>query len=121
MGFRVPRTNELVIEWAEGHDYHGAHLRVSMDLPMKTLFRFQKMQSTEERGAQEDLMREFGDAALIEWNLEDDEGNPIPANGEGFLTQSFGFASEIFKKWAEAVQAKDADEGPLVEPSDVTT
>jgi hypothetical protein len=50
----------------------------------------------------------FADA-LLDWNLEDDQGRPVPANLEGVSTQDADFISEIVREWMKVFQVA----GPL--------
>jgi hypothetical protein len=41
--------------------------------------------------------------ALVSWNLEDEDGNPVPATLEGVKTQDLDFIDVIIKAWMERV------------------
>lgn len=107
-GFRVPRR-EALVEFEEGHEYHGAEVRLRLDVPMGLVFEFQRLGSDGEAA-----LRRFGDQILLGWNLEDDDGEPVPATADGLLTQPFGFANTLMTRWAEAVTGVP---GPLGVPS----
>jgi len=51
---------------------------------------------------------------LMEWNLEDASGEPVPANGAGMLQIPLSLAMLIVQHWIEAVSAVPA---PLSETS----
>lgn len=40
--------------------------------------------------------------ALESWNVEDDDGNPVPADLDGLMSQDPRFVSAVFKAWMEA-------------------
>lgn len=46
----------------------------------------------------EDLFGRFA-AVLVSWNVEDDDGQPVPATREGLGTQDFGFVLFIISTW----------------------
>jgi hypothetical protein len=58
----------------------------------------------------------FGQFAeqLRSWNLEDDDGNPIPATLDGLLSQEFDFVFEIIDGWTDIMIGVST---PLAEPS----
>ena len=41
MGYELPKRT-AILEFAEGHDYHGAEIEVSLDLPLEMIFRFRR-------------------------------------------------------------------------------
>lgn len=49
------------------------------------------------------IFAKFGDA-LVEWDLEDEDGTPIPATREGLASLDADVALEIIDPWLEAVQ-----------------
>jgi len=40
--------------------------------------------------------------ALESWNLEDDDGNPVPADMDGLMSQDPQFVGAVFRAWTEA-------------------
>lgn len=55
---------------------------------------------------------------LRSWNLEDDEGQPVPQTVDGLLTLELDFVMEIIGAWTEAVAGVSSD---LKEPSNSGT
>lgn len=51
-------------------------------------------------------------AALVEWNVEDEQGQPVPATLEGVKTQDADFVMVICRAWAEAISGVPAPLGP---------
>jgi hypothetical protein len=47
------------------------------------------------------VFREFA-SALIEWNREDTEGNPVPATLEGIRSEDMQFMLKVVTAWANA-------------------
>ena len=43
--------------------------------------------------------------SLISWNLEDEDGKPVPASYEGIVGQDFDFVMKIVTAWMEAMSA----------------
>lgn len=53
--------------------------------------------------------------ALVRWNLEDEDGTPVPQTLDGLYTQDFGFALAIVIAWIDAIAGVS---GPLDSSSD---
>jgi len=58
---------------------------------------------------QREMYRRFGDAALVEWNVLDDDDQPVPATGAGMLTQTPEFMGILMEQWTGAMSPS----GPL--------
>lgn len=92
---KVPRRRAVLA--FEG-EYDGIEVTCLLDVPLRTFFEFQRMAEDIETSFQE-----FGDRVLIEWNLEGDDGESLPATGDGFKELPPQFANLILTKWLEAV------------------
>lgn len=57
----------------------------------------------EERGATEEMCRMFIDA-LVEWNIEDDDGNPLPPTMDSLKSLDLDFSMTMVNAWPEAVK-----------------
>jgi hypothetical protein len=97
-GFRVKKRTAIIK--FEGTEYDGAEIECLFDIPLKKLFEIQRLA---EAGKAEESFRQFGDEILTAWNIEQDDGNPIPATGEGLLNQPPQFANLILSKWLAAM------------------
>lgn len=64
-------------------------------------------------GAFEKQLAEFANC-LVEWNLEFDDGTPVPATVEGLRTQDIDFVKDILTAWQEAISGVS---GPLDDSS----
>lgn len=53
-------------------------------------------------------------ACLVEWNLEDEQGQPVPATYEGCLSIDRRLMSQIIGAWTEVVSGNP---GPLADTS----
>lgn len=49
--------------------------------------------------------------ALVSWNLEDENGTPVPTTVEGVRGQDFDFILSIIMSWADAVSSPPDDLG----------
>lgn len=59
------------------------------------------------------LFGEFAEV-LVSWNLEDQDGEPVPTTLEGLLAQDFDLVIALIDGWMEAVAGVPA---PLEQPS----
>lgn len=99
----TPPRRELHVEFEEGHMYEGAEVTLSLDIPFALLC---EMWALDELTGQPllELIKRFGDEALIDWNLG------ITADGEGLAQQPFAFVIAIVSQ-LKNLQGLDA---PLV-------
>ena len=137
-GVKLPETH-VEITFGEDTKFPGVVVLVSLDVPADMFFDMMEHDDSDEvpelpDGAtkeekrkhsrvvakrakeQRELYTRFGDVALVEWNVLDRRGEPIPADGPGLMSQPFPFIAIVISKWADAVQV--ADDDPLVEESD---
>ncbi len=135
-GVRLPETH-LELEFDADTKFPGIIVTLSLDVPADIFFDMMEHDDedlpdlpdeatkaekrTHNRAVakrakeQRELYTRFGDVALVEWNLIDRHGVPVPANGSGLMSQPFQFIGGVIAKWSEAIQVADAD--PLVEES----
>lgn len=108
-----PNQRTAEVRFAEGHEFHGAVIKTTLSASMDFVFSLQNLrEETVER--QRELMRQFGDSVIREWNVRDRNNNPVPATGEGLLTQEIRFGIDLIIAWLGVVATPNA---PLEEPS----
>jgi hypothetical protein len=113
-GFRLPEKTARIT--FEGTDYDGAVIQLRLSV---TFAQFIELRESAQGEDQEGMARLFGQNVLMEWNLDDDDGEPIPADGEGMLAIPLELTNLIVQHWVEAVTGVPA---PLVETSgDIST
>lgn len=44
--------------------------------------------------------------AVETWNLEDDEGHPVPVDADGLLSQDSRFVNAVIQKWIESIAGR---------------
>ena len=94
-GFRIQkRTARLVFSG----DYEGAEVVVRLDVPVSVFIQIQDMVSNDDQFR---VFEVFGDKVLEEWNIENDDGNPVPSTAEGMQNVPLEFANIIIEKWGE--------------------
>ena len=96
MGFKLPqRTARLVFKDPQ---FEGAEVRVTLDHPLGMLIEAQKLQEDKDM---EGLCR-FMASVLLEWNLEDAHGAPIPATEEGLRQVTASFVNAFLDAWVDS-------------------
>lgn len=114
MGYRR-QTKTFRLTWPEGEELAGlevtmAGLSTGEFLTLSDLADGAVPETDDGR----QLMEMFA-TNLKGWNLEDDDGAPIPATFEGVMSNEFTFNTEVIVAWMEAVGG--ALSGPLGQPS----
>ena len=109
-GFRIPdQTAHLTFS---GTDYDGAEIWVKLNVSFR---HYIALREAAEGDDQAKMAALFGGDVLMDWNLEDDAGQPIPANGEGMLEIPLSLAMLVVQHWVEAVSGVSS---PLPETSE---
>lgn len=102
MGYRVQNRLHLVFEG----EYEGAEAWCKLNCDFGDLLKFSKLGEMVQAGETdqiEDLMRDFAENALLEWNFEDAEGLPLPANYAGLQEVPFPLRMALLNTWAERI------------------
>ena len=102
-GFRLPERNARIT--FEGTDYDGAEIQVRLSV---TFGQFIALRESAQGEDQEAMARLFGENVLMDWNLEDADGKPIPADGDGMLAIPLELTNLIVQHWVEAVSGVPA-------------
>ena len=113
-GFRLPERVARIT--FEGTDYDGAEIRVRLSVSFAQFIALRESAQGED---QEGMARLFGETVLMDWNLEDAEGEPLLADGDGMMMIPLDLANLVVQHWVEEVAGVPA---PLSEPSgDINT
>mgnify|MGYP000496950975 CR=1 FL=1 len=101
------------ISFEPGHEFYGAELDVWLDAPTSLYLEITGLMERDGETAETlkafgGLLREFADRCLIDWNIDDDAGNPVPPNGDGLLSQDLNFVTEILTAWVKEAGAPSA-------------
>lgn len=106
MGFRVP-VKTLNLTFSD-EDYAGAEVKVKMGVTLRKVMEMSQSVDSDDPAQVVQSIKEFGDDFLISWNLEDDNDNPIPPNGESMIDLDSMFAFAMIKTWVEQVTGVNA-------------
>lgn len=101
MGFkREAPTYKLVFE---DDEFDGLVVRAK-SLPLGAMLAFQALQEKagKEIEAATEVLRRFADV-LIDWNLEDEDDQPVPCDFDGLASQDLPFIMKIVEAWMNAV------------------
>lgn len=79
-------------------EYEGFVVEVRRKLPIRDILTIQELQADSNI---RELFLKFGDIALVAWNAEGDDGQPIPATGEGLLNADMEFVTFLIEKWLD--------------------
>lgn len=96
-GFKRPQRT-VVVEFDEGTDWYGAEVVCRRDISLGQLRRYEEAEGAGLKG-QEDIIRDFVDEVVVSWNLEDDEGEPLPKTGDSLLAWPFEFTALLLRNW----------------------
>lgn len=116
MGYTRARTIRLT--WADG-EFAGLEIRARR-VSIETFFDLAplidgQLNVSDPQGREElrALFAQFGEV-LVSWNVEDEDGTPIPCTAEEFVRQDPAFVREVLDEWAAAISGVSA---PLEQPS----
>ena len=99
-GFRIPdQTAHITFS---GTDYDGAEIWVRLNVSFAHYIALREAAEGDDQAKMAEL---FGSEVLMEWNLEDASGEPVPATGDGMLQIPLSLAMLIVQHWIEAVSA----------------
>lgn len=110
--FKVPRRTALLELDIPG--WEGAAIRCYFDIPMGSFFDFERMTDTDDMSKLEAGIRRFADDFILEWNLTDDDGQPLTADADGIMYIPLAIAAKMLQAWKAAMLVPPA---PLEEPS----
>jgi len=97
-GFRLPEKTARIT--FAGTDYDGAEIQVLLSVSFGQFIALREAAQGED---QEGMARLFGENVLMAWNLEDGDGEPIPANGDGMLAIPLELTNLVVQHWVEEV------------------
>jgi hypothetical protein len=109
MGFKK-QAKIYTLVWPEDHELHGLMVSVKgltvekmLDLTAKaTVLTSEDATISQQSDETGKLFKQFA-AALVAWNLEDDNGKPVPATYRGIVSLELSFALDLVMTWMEAV------------------
>jgi hypothetical protein len=105
MGF-TPQEKIYSIDFAEGHDLHGLHLKMrSLSLGQYNhMMRLGMVPGVNEKAmdANDEMVALFADK-IVDWDLEIPVGHPVPATVEGVLSVDRSYIGQMVTGWQLAM------------------
>lgn len=120
MGFKRPT---YTITFPDGHRFYGLEVKtrsVNFEIIMgvqRALASLPESGADVEKVTADESARMIGDiadgfgAALVSWNLEDDDGTPVPASAESIRKEDFALVLSVVMRWLDTVSNVDDDLG----------
>jgi hypothetical protein len=92
------------LRWADEPGVEVAMRSCSID----GLLTLEKLAQTADAdpGKAEEFLRKLA-GHLVSWNLDGDDGQPLPVTYEGLVQEDLGFALKVFKGWYGAMTSVD--------------
>lgn len=107
MGYRkVPTIYTLKFEQA---DYEGLVVRMK-SLSFGKVRKLIRATEAADDDNFDELLASISQG-LVSWNIEDEDGIPLPANEENLNDQDFSFVLDIVNAWLECMTGVDDDLG----------
>lgn len=105
MGYRhkIPRVN---VAFEEGHEYHGCEV-VLRKLTLGEYLDIVGITADSGINHVGDQLKRMGDK-LVSWNLEDEDGTPIPATPDAVLEQDKDLMIAVLNAWLDALNGVPA-------------
>jgi hypothetical protein len=118
MGFRVQRRRATL---QLDEPFEGAEIYARLDVSTGTFFELERLQAATDIGLTERQRLEaalafFVDNVVTGWNLEEEDGSPIPLTVAAVMDLPVAIVSQLIPKWKEAAVGVPA---PLGSPSGV--
>jgi hypothetical protein len=107
MGVRL-KSRVFQIQWPDDHDMAGVVVQIRARR-MREVIRIFELRENRMSESANQIIDIFGEA-LVSWNIDDDQGNPIPANADGIRELEDWQWNDILDGYWEAVNGVD---GPL--------
>lgn len=103
MGYTRPVTvYRLEFEARDGLEVRVASVSIDRLMGLQKQAAELKQERTTSFDEARELFETFAES-LRSWNLEEDDGTPVPATLAGVLSLELGFASELLLVWFEAI------------------
>ena len=85
-------------------EYEGIHIEARLDVDLRTFLDLQLLAGSGDTNASDlrDAFTMFGNQILESWNIQDEDGTPLSADAQGFLTLPPSLSTAILTAWSEA-------------------
>lgn len=95
-GFK-PKRKQFKLEFDDAPDMEGCEV-LARRVPLGKLLEFQELASKPGNEGFREMLTIFA-SAIIAWNVEDDDDQPVAPNLDGLLSQEDTFVSAVMAAW----------------------
>ena len=99
----VLERREAILEFPEDSPHYGLEVRAKLDVDIATFLQFQKLGDNPASDDTRFLMEKFGSDIILEWNMHDEDAQPVSPTSDGFMTLPLNVCIAIVGAWAESV------------------
>lgn len=106
MGYRKQEKHYKLV--FEDDEYEGLEV-TAKSLSVGDFMRMTNLAGKNNNPDPQDIEAMFSTLAksLVSWNLEDEQGNPVPADINGVKSQDFDFIMTVIGAWMEGIASVD--------------
>jgi len=108
MGYRKVPT--IYVLHFEDPEYDGLEIRMK-GLRLGRVRKLLQVSNGELGDSELDEMFELIEEGLVSWNLEDEDGTPVPTTREGLDDQEMSFVMDIVATWLDGMTGTSVDLG----------
>ena len=101
-GYKVSRRT-AIIDFEPGSPWYGVEAEVVTSIPFKTLLWLQSAAASGEPDQMIETYKVFARDFLVDWNVQDENGQPYPATDDGVMSVDSDLVNTIVTGWIEAV------------------
>ena len=111
MGFKIAAASERRATLVFDGDYTGAEVTVRLNVPMRVFIEARRVAASQDW---EPFLAYFVAEVVRGWNLESEDGQPVPVTSDGLASVPLDFLMRLITEWANQVGSVAA---PLVSAS----
>jgi len=99
----VLERREAILEFPEDSPQYGLQVRARLDVDIATFLQFQRLGDDPSSDDTRILMEKFASDIILEWNMHDEDAQPVSPDRDGFMTLPPNVCTAIIGAWADAV------------------
>lgn len=94
------------LEFEAGY-WAGAHVEVRLTVPLRLYFEVLESVDSGDGAVLRAALRTWAEEVLVDWNIQDRHGNPVPATADGFETLPLIMSMDLVRTWLNKVPEID--------------
>ena len=99
----VLERREAILEFPEDSPHYGLEVRAKLDVDIATFLQFQQLGDDPSSEDTRILMERFASEIILEWNMHDEDAQPVSPDRDGFMSLPPSVCTAIIGAWAESV------------------